>query len=196
MMGLLTRLRKLCDFKDRATAAPRIRTGAHLLGIAGLVLCLACGGASSLNAPGHAQGGRDRRAIELGLRRPDGDWIHLGDLRGQPLFVFLFATFDGVSQASLRPLSRFRRTHDDVHMVGIAAQPDANQLLDPYERALQPPFPLTYDPQHDVHHGTSVLGRIEQIPTLIVYDENGFEVERYVGFPSERTLERLYDEAR
>ena len=125
------------------------------------------------------------------LRRPSGEWIHLGDLRGKPVLLFVFATFDGVSQAALRPTSRFARAHPEAHVLGIAAQPDANQLLDPYERALAPSFPLTYDPARDVHHGTSPLGSLEAVPTYVMLDAFGVEVDRHVGFPSSRTLERL-----
>ena len=131
----------------------------------------------------------------MSLRRPDGRWIHLGDLRGAPVLIFVFATFDGVSQAALRPLRRFARDNPDVHVIGVAAQPDASQLLDPYESALAPPFPLTYDPARDVNHGTSPLGAIDAVPTFIMYDAHGLEVGRHVGFPSSHTLPRLLERA-
>ncbi len=170
---------------------------AHRVGF--LFLCVAvslstaCGSAS---APvGRSEARPDPRAIELALRTPAGDWIHIGDLRGRPVLLFLFATFDGISQAALRPLSRFTRRHGDVHVVGIASQPDASQLLDPYERALTPPFPLTYDPERNVNEGTSVLGAIEAVPTFIMFDASGVEVGRHVGFPNTGTLERLREDA-
>lgn len=161
----------------------------------GLVVLLACGGSSSESPVGRSVREPDPRAIEMSLRRPNGDWIHLGDLRGKPVLLFVFATFDGVSQAALRPLRRFARDHPDVHVIGVAAQPDANQLLDPYEHALAPPFPLTYDPARDVHHGTSPLGLIEAVPTFIMYDARGMEVDRHIGFPSSHTLPRLRERA-
>ncbi len=137
----------------------------------------------------------DPRAIEMSLRRPTGEWIHLGDLRGTPVLLFVFATFDGISQASLRPLQRFARRYNDIYVIGIAAQPDANQLLDPYESALNPPFPLTYDPARDVHHGTSPLGTIQAVPTFIMFDARGMEVDRHIGFPNSRTLPALREAA-
>ncbi|MEM9071287.1 MAG: TlpA disulfide reductase family protein [Myxococcota bacterium] len=158
------------------------------------MLALACG-ASTSGAVGETHAERGPQAIELALRRPSGEWIHIGDLRGRPVLLFVFATFDGVSQAALRPTSRFARNHPETHVIGIAAQPDAAPLLDPYERALSPNFPLTYDPARDVHHGTSTLGSIGTVPTYIMLDARGLEVERWVGFPNSRTLDRLLEQA-
>ena len=169
---------------------PRPRAGYTL---SACLLLAACGSAT---APvGHSEVRPDPHAIELALRTPAGDWIHLGDLRGRPLLLFVFATFDGMSQAALRPLTRFARHHQDIHIVGVAAQPDAPQLLDPYERALSPPFPLTYDPERNVQEGTSALGAIEAVPTFIMFDARGIEVGRHVGFPNTDTLERLREDA-
>ena len=135
------------------------------------------------------------RALEMTLRTPAGDWIHLGDLRGQPVLLFVFATWDGVSQAALQPVSRFARAYEDVHVLGVAAQPDAATLVDAYEHALEPPFPMTYDPEQNVHEGTSPLGVIHVVPTLIMLDARGLEVGRHVGFPNTNTLPNLRERA-
>ncbi|MFT5355433.1 MAG: peroxiredoxin [Polyangiales bacterium] len=152
-----------------------------------------CGGA--LGSVGSSNRAAEARALEMTLRTPAGDWIHLGDLRGQPVLLFVFATWDGVSQAALRPVSRFARAYDDVHVLGVAAQPDAALLIDAYEHALDPPFPMTYDPEQNVHAGTSPLGSIEVVPTLIMLDAYGVEVGRHVGFPNTNTLPNLREEA-
>lgn len=161
----------------------------------GLVAC-GGGGGSGGAAVGESTAAPDPEALELGLRRANGEWIHIGDLRGRPLLLFVFGTYDAASQAAIRPLTRFAMHHPDVHVIGIAAQPDAPQLLEPYEAALRPIFPLTYDPARDVHHGTSPLGRIEGVPMFIMIDARGFEVERHVGYPSTRTLDLLLERAR
>ncbi len=159
------------------------------------VMALGCG-SSSTAVIGQSNPEPRAVAIELGLRRAGGEWIHLGDLRGQPVLLFFFATFDTPSQAALRPTSRFARSHPDVHVVGIATQPNAPQLLGPYEAALAPAFPLTYDPARNVHNGTSSLGVIAGVPSYIMLDAGGRPVGRHVGFPSTQTLEGLYDAGR
>lgn len=161
--------------------------------VLGFVLMSGCG--SSPAPVGTSRPEANPRALEMAFRTPLGEWIHVGDLRGQPVLIFAFATFDGVSQAALRPLSRFVRRFGDVAVLGVAAQPDARQLLDPYERALRPPFPLVYDPERNVHQGTSPLGAIQSVPTFIMYDAYGMEVSRHVGFPNTHTLERMRDDA-
>ena len=188
----------------RRIASPRVSpsasfsSGFAMLRIAPLVLGLACGGGSASapsSAIGESRRAPDPRAVELALRRPSGEWLHVGDLRGRPVLLFVFATYDGGSQAALQPLARFVRHHRDVHVIGIAAQPDAAQLLDPYERALTPPFALTYDPEGTVATGTSMLGGLDAVPTFVMLDASGHEVERHVGFPGTRTLDRLRDRA-
>ncbi len=161
-----------------------------------LLALAACGGAATPSPPiGRSAAAPPPRPIEMSLRRSNGEWIHLGDLRGEPVLLFLFATFDGVSQAALRPTARFARAHPEVHVIGVAVQPDAKLLLDPYEAALTPGFPLTYDPARDVHHGTSPLGPIDAVPTFVMLDAFGIEAGRHVGFPNSHTLDRLLVEA-
>lgn len=135
-------------------------------------------------------------SIELALRRPDGTFIDVGDLRGSIVVLFLFATFDGMSQMALRPLGEFAEAESDVRVVGIAVQPGARLLIDAYESALSPPFPVTYDPEETVPNGTSSLGAIESIPTYIVLDERGVEVARHTGYADGPQLGRLLAAAR
>ena len=130
-------------------------------------------------------------AIELALRRSDGTFIDVGDLRGSVVVLFVFATFDGVSQMTLRPLESLVSARPDVRVVGIAAQPSARLLVDAYEHALSPPFPITYDPEERVQTGESSLGPIEGIPTLIVLDARGLESARHVGFIEDADLGAL-----
>lgn len=157
----------------------------------------ACGGA----APGHVfgRGGtrRDAAPVELALRTPEGAFIDLGDLRGKPVVLFLFATFDALSQAATRPLARFERTHAaDVHVVGIAVQPNAAELVGPWSQALQLTLTVTYEPEPRILSGASELGPFDAVPSYVVLDARGVIVERYTGFASENKLERLLDAAR
>lgn len=159
-----------------------------------LILALAlgaCGGSAPRSRVGVTDAEPEATPVELELRTPEGVPIFLGDLRGKPVLLFVFATWDGVSQASLRPLSRFVRAHPDVHVIGVAMQPDAEQLLDAWAYALSPPFTVAFDPRERLSTGTSDLGVIDTIPTYILLDIEGFEVERHVGYAGERKLDRM-----
>jgi len=147
-------------------------------------------GIGNSRAPGNV------RPIELTLRGTTGEWIHLGDLRGKPVLLFLMATFDGVSQAALRPTSRFVRHHgSELHVLGVAVQPNPQPLLVPYVDALQPPFPFTYQMEGTIGEGTSPLGQLEAIPTYVMIDAYGVEVDRHVGFPNTSTLDIMLQDA-
>ena len=167
--------------------------GAWLAGalVIASVLTLGCGGGAAEAAVGVSTGSRAPTPVELELRTPDGAFVDVGDLRGAPALLFLFATFDGVSQAALAPLRRFVRHHPDVPVVGIAVQPDAAMLVDAWSLALAPPFTVTYDPNGVIAEGTSDLGQVEAVPTYVLLDARGLVTERHVGFASQRKLDRM-----
>ena len=73
--------------------------------------------------------------LNLGVRLSDGRWLELADLRGTPVLLFVFATFDAVSQAALKSLRPFVPQHPEVVVVGIAAQPRAAQLVEAWNYA-------------------------------------------------------------
>ena len=129
--------------------------------------------------------------LELGIRLTDGRWLELGDLRGTPVLLFVFATFDAVSQASLKSLRPFVPQHPELIVVGVAAQPRAAQLVEAWSYALDPPFVVGADPYGRVENGESMLGKIEAVPTYILYDAQGYEVDRASGLLSEGDLADL-----
>jgi peroxiredoxin len=137
---------------------------------------------------------RPNAPIELGLRTTDGTWLELGDLRGTPLLLFVFATFDTGSQAALTPLRSFVEDFDDIQVLGIAAQPKGEQLVSAWAYALDPPFVVGVDPYGKVEGGTSALGKVELIPTFIVVDADGYERARVSGVQTEGALADLTSE--
>lgn len=131
--------------------------------------------------------------LDLGIRLSDGRWLELGDLRGTPVMLFVFATFDAVSQASLKSLRPFVAQHPELVVVGVAAQPRAGQLVDAWAYALDPPFVVGANPYGKVENGETMLGRIESVPTFILYDSEGYEVDRATGLLSEGDLAELIE---
>ena len=131
--------------------------------------------------------------LDLGIRLTDGGWLELADLRGTPVLLFVFATFDAASQASLKSLRPFISKHPEIIVVGVAAQPRAIQLVEAWAYALDPPFPVGADPYGSVENGQSVLGRIDTVPTFLLYDADGRQAGRTTGLLSENDLEELVD---
>ena len=164
----------------------------HGLSVISMLLVVAMGcargssGAEETTTPRQS----DQR-LELGLRLSDGRWLELGDLRGTPVLLFVFATFDAASQASLKPLRPFVQQHPEVVVIGVAAQPRASQLVEAWAYALDPPFVVGADPYGRVENGETMLGHIEQVPTYILYDPQGYEIDRATGLLSEADLAEL-----
>jgi hypothetical protein len=157
-----------------------------------LIVCVACAGAS--NAPKKTSPERQSSArLDLGVRLSDGRWLELADLRGTPVLLFVFATFDAVSQASLKSFRPFVPQHPEVVVIGVAAQPRASQLVEAWAYALDPPFAVGADPYGRVENGESMLGKIETVPTFILYDAGGYEIARDSGLLSEGDLVKLVE---
>lgn len=129
--------------------------------------------------------------LDLGIRLSDGRWLELADLRGSPVLLFVFATFDAVSQASLKSLRPFVPQHPEVVVIGVAAQPRALPLVEAWAYALDPPFLVGADPYGHVENGESTLGKIETVPTYILYGADGREIDRATGLLSEGDLAKL-----
>lgn len=170
-----------------------------VLRVCALLVCIiaGCGGGGALEGVGTSRPAREAEAIELALRTPEGAFIDLGDLRGRPVVLFLFATYDVISQAATQPLARFQRVHAaDAHVIGIAVQPNAAELVGPWAQALGTSLTVTYEPEPRILAGATNLGTIAGIPSYIVLDADGVVVARHVGFASENKLARLLDAAR
>jgi len=162
-----------------------------LISIVLLILmgCARDSGGAQNTTPEARQGAR----LDLGLRLSDGRWLELADLRGTPVLLFVFATFDAVSQASLKSLRPFVPQHPEIIVIGIAAQPRAAQLVEAWAYALDPPFVVGANPYGSVENGESAIGKIETVPTYILYDANGYEIDRTTGLMTEGDLARLVE---
>jgi len=155
-----------------------------------LVVALGCARDSSgaqNTSPRAEKGAR----LDLGVRLSDGRWLELADLRGTPVLLFVFATFDAVSQASLKSLRPFVPQHPEVIVIGVAAQPRAAQLVEAWAYALDPPFVVGTNPYGRVENGESSIGKIETVPTYILYDADGYEIDRTTGLLTEGDLAQL-----
>jgi len=155
-----------------------------------LVIALGCVRGSGGTRASSAEA-RSGPRLDLGLRLTNGRWAELADLRGTPVLLFVFATFDAVSQASLKSLRPFVPQHPGLIVIGVAAQPRAGQLVEAWAYALDPPFAVGTNPYGYVENGESMLGKIETVPTYILYDAQGYEVDRTAGLLSEGDLARL-----
>lgn len=159
--------------------------------LSSLFVAMGCAEAASQHEEAKSSWSAKGRPIELGLRTVDGRWLEVRDLRGKPVLLFIFATFDTGSQAALKPLRRFVDQHEEIEVIGIAAQPRAAQLVEAWDHALDPPFTVGVEPYGRVENGESSLGKIESVPTYIVLDAAGYERQRVTGLQTGRQLAEL-----
>lgn len=140
-------------------------------------LCLTTSGCA------HGTAATPRPPLEAALRSADGEPMMLSQLRGQPVLLFLFSTFDEASQLALGRLLEARRELDGLLVIGVALQPNPAPFLDSYGAALAVDFPLLFEPQAHIVSGRSALGGPISVPTLVLLDARGHPVEEFVGVP-------------
>ena len=125
--------------------------------------------------------------IELSIHVPHAGFIEIGELRGRAGLLFFFSTWDGMSQAMLTPLALVTEAYPECFFVGVAIQPDARSLVDAWAYALEPPFPVGWEPRDTLTGDRSPVGPVDAVPTIVTVDASGRPVERATGLlqPSE-----------
>ena len=157
-----------------------------------LLLCL-CTGCGASAGSGSRLGSEDS-PVELTLITPTATYIDVGDYRGEPLLLFVFATFDVNSQAALQPLRELLERRPGLQVIGVAAQVSARPLLAAWVDALNPSFPVGYEPDNRISSGDSTLGEISTVPTWVVLRSDGRIGAKYGGYLSADLLGQLIDE--
>jgi peroxiredoxin len=161
-----------------------------------LLLATAITGGCLVVACGALAPAADRRSVsppvELMLLNANGQSLDLRELRGRPLLLFVFTTFDDTCQLALIPLERALRAHPELRALGIAVQPEPQQLLPLYRDALAVSFPLTYEPDNQVVAGKTMLGPIQTVPTYVLLDAQGRIAARHTGALNAAALEELF----
>ena len=151
------------------------------------IACAACAARTEPPATADARGS----PVDMALVSAEGRHFALAELRGKPLLLFIFTTFDDASQLALTPLTHFLGAHRELRVIGIAAQPDPAQLLPLYRDALAVSFPLSYEIEPRIVAGGSGLGRIAAVPTYVLLDAQGRVAAARSGALDEQALEQL-----
>jgi hypothetical protein len=129
--------------------------------------------------------------LKLALARADGRSIELSAYGGQPLLLFMFATYDQASQLALVKLTQFLSQHSAVQVAGVLMQPDAATFLPLFKEAVALPFEVYYDQDLRILKGESPLGKLNGIPTFVALDATGHVREVRFGVLSTEQLEQL-----
>ena len=146
------------------------------------VLILALAASCAGQQPESDQASRAGSApVDLALVGVDGRRFALSELRGRPLLLFLFTTYDDASQLALTPLTSFLRAHPELPALGIAAQPDPSALLPLYRDALDVRMPLAYEVDPQIVAGDSMLGELQTVPSYVLLDAHGRIAARHSG---------------
>lgn len=111
------------------------------------------------------------------------------------MLLFIVSTYDGVCQAAIRPVSTFTLAHLDTVVLGIVAQPEADQFAALYAETFEPPFTVTYEPDGSIVLGTSDLGAFDAVPTFVMLDAHGVIADTHVGWITDERLEAMYRRA-
>lgn len=162
-----------------------------------LLLCLltaSCGGATT-SGVGTSHGRPREIPVELSLRTTSGALVEVADQRGSPCLLFVASTYDGISQAAIREVSTFARTHMDTVVLAIIAQPDAATFAALYEETFEPPYTVVYEVGETIPQGTSDLGPFDAVPAFYMLDARGLLADQHVGWITGDRLDQMHAEA-
>lgn len=164
-----------------------------------LALVLASASAAgSLGCGGPGPSGDARSAtprLELSLISDEGRTLNLSALRGRPVLLFMFATYDASSQLALAGLLRKLEGDTRITPIGVAVQPDARAFLAPFRAALELPFPIYIDATNALLTGESALGKLPGVPAFVAVDPRGQVRRTLFGVATKDQLEELIESA-
>ncbi len=146
-----------------------------------LVLAILLVGVCCAHKRPNARG--DGPALELRLPRSGGDAaggdaLDLQTLRGRPVVLWFFATWCLPCQAELRRVERLAAAYRDrVAFWGVALDHEGDRLVGPFRDALGVTLPVALADDLLIS-GTSALGRIPEVPHVLVLDAQGRPVAR------------------
>jgi len=173
-------------------------TGAVLARLVGLSLALvvvSAVGSLGCGGPGEPGDARTAPRLELSLISDEGRTLDLSALRGRPVLLFMFATYDASSQLALAGLLRKLEGDTRITPIGIAVQPDARTFLAPFRAALELPFPIYIDATNALLTGESALGKLPGVPAFVAVDPRGQVRRTLFGVATKDQLEELIESA-
>jgi hypothetical protein len=164
---------------------------ARLLVIAPLLVACASGG----DGPPAAAPRARSAPVNFSYGVPGGGVVDSNSTRGRVTALLFVTTFDLPSQVMARRLDAALRSHRPrINAAAIAIEaPNAAPLVEVFRSTLGLAYPvgLTGGGAED----GGAFGTIDRVPTLIVLDRRGREVQRVAGVVDGEVLEGFLDEA-
>ena len=121
----------------------------------------------------------DLRLERSGGSAGGGDALDLQTLRGRPVMLWLFATWCLPCQAELRRVEKLAAAYrDHVVVWAVALDREGDRLVRPFRQALGVAVPVALADEALVL-GTSALGRIPEVPHVILLDAQGRVLARF-----------------
>jgi len=151
-----------------------------------LSLCLpgaadiAASGASDPDLPQFSPAEPPRPAPDVTMRTRGGELVRLGDLRGRPVLLNLWATWCGPCVAEMPALEALaaERAGTPLAIMAVSEDRKGETVVAPFVEKLKlEQLPVYLDPAGDVRHAFGV----DAIPVTILIDRGGREIGRFLG---------------
>lgn len=154
-----------------------------------VLFAVGCGGATAPQIPPAAT----HEPVPLVLVESNGRRVAAAELRGKQTLLFVFATFDGMSQAALTPIRQFVEQHPDIQVVGILHEPNARTFLPAWEAASTPPFLATWERSGSLIRGSGGFQPVTTVPSYVLLDARGHEAGRHAGYLALEELDQFVE---
>ena len=120
------------------------------------------------------------------MNTPEDTPLSLSSLRGKYLLIDFWASWCGPCRQAFRHMDQLYRTYkgDGLDMIAVSVDDDA-QAARRFWAMAKPRFPVAWDGGGEVRERFSVSA----LPTTVLFDPNGFLVQRNEGFdPADHRL--------
>ncbi len=136
----------------------------------GLGALLLVGGLLALAAQTRVSASRSGSAVEFTLNDFSGKAVSLGDYRGHPVLVNLWASWCPPCRAEMPTLIQFYKQHQPAGLVLLAVNSADNaESAKQFMQQAQMPFPVLYDPEGQVER----MMKVDGLPSSFLFDRDG-----------------------
>lgn len=153
-----------------------------------LVLCLCLPGAADVAASGAAEpefpqfspSTPPRPAPDLTLKTRSGELVQLGDFRGRPVLLNIWATWCVPCVAEMPSLEALaaERAGTPLAIMAVSVDRKGESVVAPFVQKFKlAKLPIYLDPESNAPHAFGV----DALPTTILIDRGGREIGRFLG---------------
>ena len=140
----------------------------------------------------HAMQVRSDSVYQVRLPLSSGRLVDFADAQGKVLMVDFFTTWSQASNLATKNYSILfaKYREQGLFVIGVALDELGQHVVEPFRVGMQISYPIALADRNIVS-GESYFGRIDVLPTLLVFDRQGRLAKAFMGLVPFRVIEQV-----